>query len=404
MSEAVPGDKVLLYDHGGHNFTYELARDLSAQGTPMVYAYTAGVTAPHGRLVSEGSLQVEPLGKGRTFERYKLPQRVWGEIRLGFESMRLASRTKSRHVITCNMPVIVVALLAAYCWTTRRRFTVWFQDSQAGIAAAMLDSGFALKLIRVFEGWGLRRAERVIAISPAMVTEAKRMGVKDDRLALLPNWAPISQIPVLDKVNDWSNAHGLSETFVFLYSGTLGLKHTPDRLTALARWIKDEGHDAVVLVVSEGPVADSLAEEARRDDLPLQVKPFQPADLLPQVLATADVCIVLLEAHASEFSVPSKVWSYMCAGRPILGSMPLENEAAKVIAEEAKCGLVVDSVAPAERFVMDASLLLQDGPCRAELGVKGREFSDERFDPLRVLSGFMNAVCMPVAARDLEDR
>ena len=393
MTRAVPTVRVLLYDHGGHNFTYELARDLSAQGTPMVYAYTAGVTAPHGRLVDDGGLRVEALGKGRTFERYKLPQRVWGEIRLGFESMRTARRTKCDHVITCNMPVIIVAMLAAYCWVTRRRFTVWFQDSQAGIAAAMLDSGLALKLIRVLEGWGLRRAERVIAISPAMVNEAKRMGVKDDRIRLLPNWAPISQIPVLPKVNDWSVQHGLSETFVFLYSGTLGLKHSPDRLTALGKWIKDEGHDAVVLVVSEGRVAEGLRDEAARDDLPLRVMPFQPAEVLPQVLATADVCIVLLEAHASEFSVPSKVWSYMCAGRPILGSMPLENEAAMVIAETG-CGAVV---APGEADIVFATAAEQ--AIRRHLpdntpGKRGRAFAETRFGVERVVLNFVSAATL----------
>jgi len=281
--------------------------------------------------------------------------------------------------------------LAMYCWVTRRRFTVWFQDSQAGIAAAMLDSGMALKLIRTLEGWGLRMAERVIAISPAMVAEAKRMGVREDRIRLLPNWAPISRIPVLPKVNDWSKSHGLDDTFVFLYSGTLGLKHSPDRLSALARWIKASGNDAVMLVVSEGPVADALAEEATRDDLPLIVKPFQPAEVLPQMLATADVCVVLLEAHASEFSVPSKVWSYMCAGRPILGSVPLENEAAKVIAEDAKCGVVVDPSGPPEEFVRAAGVLFGNSGKRTTLSAAGRSAAVTRFEANSVLASFAEA-------------
>ena len=398
MSTATSSN-VMLYDHGGHNFTYELARDLAQQGTPLVYAYTAGVTAPHGRLASEGNLRVEGLGQGRTFERYKLPQRVLGEVRLGWESLRLAGRSKSKHVITCNMPVIIVAILAMYCWFTRRRFTVWFQDSQAGIAAAMLDSGMALKLIRTLEGWGLRMAERVIAISPAMVAEAKRMGVREDRIRLLPNWAPISRIPVLPKVNDWSKSHGLDDTFVFLYSGTLGLKHSPDRLSALARWIKASGNDAVMLVVSEGPVADALAEEATRDDLPLIVKPFQPAEVLPQMLATADVCVVLLEAHASEFSVPSKVWSYMCAGRPILGSMPLENEAAKVISEQALCGTVVSPAGSPDLFVEAAKEMVAQPEKRQQLATAARAEAERLFAPARTVGEFADAAAVRKGAK-----
>ena len=379
MAALDEGTTVLLYDHGGHNFTCELARDLAAQGTPIVYAYTEGVTAPHGRLEDSEDLRVVPMGHGRKFERYKIPARVVGEVRLGLEAAGLARRTKVGHVITCNMPVIIVAILAGYCRLTRRRFTIWFQDSQAGIATKMVKSGLGLRLIALVERWGLRRADRVIAISEALVREAERMGVKKADIALLPNWAPIAQIPVMDKVNDWSVREELSERFVFLYSGTLGLKHSPEKLVELARWIKAEGNDAVVLVVSEGPFAEQVEAEAKRDGLPLIRKGYQPAELLPQVLATADVCLVLLDAQASEFSVPSKVWSYMCAGRPILGCMPLENEAAKVITEDAKAGVVVPPCGGAGLFTDWAKTLREDERLRSSLAAHSRSYAAERF-------------------------
>lgn len=383
-------DSLLLFDHGGHNFTCELARDLAAQGTRIVYAYTEGVTAPHGRVESSPELRIEALGRGRVFERYRLRSRVVAEIRLGFEAARLAHRSSSGHVITCNMPVIIVAILAAFCRLTGRRFTVWFQDSQAGIAAAMVQSGFALRLVGWVEGWGLRRANRVIAISPAMVREAERMGVKPDRIALLPNWAPISQIPVMDKVNPWSIREGLSETFVFLYSGTLGLKHSPDRLLALARWIQADKLDAVVLVVSEGPTAEGIRTTGETEGLPIIVRPYQSAEELPQVLATADVCIVLLEPRASEFSVPSKVWSYMCAGRPILGAAPGCNEATIIVTQQAKCGIVIEP-GDEQGFRVAATALFDDEVLRSGFATASRSFASANFSAPSALIAFVRA-------------
>ncbi len=381
-----------LYDHGGHQFTYELARDLSESGTHMLYAFTDGVTAPHGRLVSDDTLRVEVIGKGRRFERYSPFKRAVAEVRLAFDAARLAHRSRCSHLITCNMPVITVALLALACRLSSTRLTVWFQDSQAGVAAAALKNGTSVRLVRAIEAWGLRAASRVITISEAMVAEAEGMRVPPDRVRLLPNWAPISQIPVLDKENDWSRAQGLDRTFVFLYSGTLGIKHSPNRLSALARWLAQHPYEAVVLVVSEGPVAESLAHEAARDGLPLRVEPFQPATTLPLVLATADVCVVLLESHSSDFCVPSKVWSYMCAARPILGSMPESNAATEIVAARAEAGMMVTPEQPDRYFLAAAEQLLASPGVRAAMGGRARAFAEAEFERDAVRSNFERAL------------
>lgn len=381
---------VLLYDHGGHNFTYELACSLAEQGQPIIYAYTAGVPSPHGRLADTASLKVFALCRRIVFERYRLPQRVLGELRLGFAATRLIGRRKCGQVITCNMPVIIVAIVATYCWATRRRFIVWFQDSQAGIAEAVLGSGIAVQLVRALEGWGLRRAERVIAISSAMEDEAAGMGVHRDRIHLLPNWAPLGKIPTGAKHNEWAVSHALQTTFVFLYSGTLGLKHSPGLLAELATHIREAALPAVVVVVSEGPVADSLEAQAASEGLPLMVMSFQPAEVLPDVLASADVCIVLLEEGASQFSVPSKVWSYMCAARPVLGAMPGENAAARVLVNDARAGLVC-APRDGDQFIKNAMQLYESGELRVRFGKSGRTYAEQHFSEQVTAEAFARA-------------
>ena len=75
--------------------------------------------------------------------------------------------------------------------------------------------------------------------------------------------------------------------------------------------------------------------------------PFQPAEDLPSVLSSADVLVALLEPDATKFSIPSKVLSYMAAGRPIVGLMPSDNPAAADITD---CGgMVTDPTASRRR-------------------------------------------------------
>ena len=96
----------------------------------------------------------------------------------------------------------------------------------------------------------------------------------------------------------------------------------------------------------------------------LELIPFQPYADLPDMLGSGDVLLVLLEPDAGVFSVPSKVLTYHCAGRAILGAIPGENLAARTI-ESNGAGVVVDP-GDSDGFVAAALELIDDpaAPCR----------------------------------------
>ncbi len=156
---------------------------------------------------------------------------------------------------------------------------------------------------------------------------------------MIPNWAPLEEIQPVTRANDWSHEHGLDEVRTLLYSGTLGLKHDPALLVALARQVIDAGQPVQLVVVNQGPAEQVLRDEAARLDVPLLLLPFQPYERLSDVLGSGDVLVVLLEQDAGAFSVPSKTLSYLCAGRPVLGLMPAENLAATLVSRVEGCVL-----------------------------------------------------------------
>src|SRR5205807_527424 len=104
------------------------------------------------------------------------------------------------------------------------------------------------------------------------------------------------------------------------------------------------------------------------------------------VLATGDVLVSLLEPEAGRFSVPSKILSYLCAGRPQLAAIPAENLGARTVSRSGG-GIVVD---PRDRrgFVDTALRLLADDELRRQLGERARRFAEERFSIEGVTSRF----------------
>jgi colanic acid biosynthesis glycosyl transferase WcaI len=221
----------------------------------------------------------------------------------------------------------------------------------------------------------LRGSDAVVVISEDFVPLLHRWGVDEKRVTVIENWAPLDELPVLPRENAWSREQGLDGRFVFLYSGTLGFKHDPSLLLELARWAGR--NEAVVVVVSAGLGLDWLARHGAGEPS-LRLLPYQPYERLPEVLASADVLVALLERDAGIFSVPSKVLTYLCAGRPLLVSVSGDNLAARVV-ERAATGVVVPPNDP-EALVAAAAALSAEPARRDELGRRARAYAEAAFD------------------------
>ena len=105
---------------------------------------------------------------------------------------------------------------------------------------------------------------------------------------------------------------------------------------------------------------------------------YQPYEQLPDMLASADVLVVVLERDASRYSVPSKVLNYLCAGRPVLGLLPANNAVAQMI-ETAQAGVVVDPGNAAEASPA-LNRLLADSNTREKMGDAARRYAEQAFD------------------------
>lgn len=106
---------------------------------------------------------------------------------------------------------------------------------------------------------------------------------------------------------------------------------------------------------------------------------FQPAASFPAILGSADVLLAVLESDAAAFSVPSKVLSYLCAGKPILAAIPAGNLAARII-RGAGAGHVVDPSSPAQFAASGLSMMQADAAQVTAWGAAARRYAEQTFD------------------------
>jgi colanic acid biosynthesis glycosyl transferase WcaI len=243
----------------------------------------------------------------------------------------------------------------------------------------------------------LEASDSVIAISPDFArADAREFGIDDGKIHIIENWASLDDIRPGPKDNAWSRRHGLVGRDVALYSGTLGLKHDPSLLLNLARALQERG-GADLVTISEGPAADWLAREGA-GLASLRVLPFQAYEEYPDVLAAADVLVAVLEPEAGEFSVPSKILSYLCSGRPIVLSAPRANLSSRTI-ENAGAGMVV-SAELREEFVPAAINLLDEPDRRMKCGRAARAYAERQFRIESIADRFLDATAGQMAGRE----
>lgn len=371
--------RIYLHDFGGYAFIVDLGRELAYRGHVVGHAFNSNLTAGQGtspQADDPTSFELRPLDIGERFEKYTMARRGKLELAYGRMLVRDLLAFGPDVVVSANTPLLSQ-------WTVQRAarasglpFVFWLQDLLGvGIAGELRKRHRLLgpfgALAESLERKMLSRSAHVVSISDAFRNVIANAGVGPEAVTVVHNWAPLTADQ--GRNNVWARSQGLVDLQVLLYAGTLGLKHDSDLLLELAASLDD---GAQLVVVSEGPVADSLQERGK--SLPLRVLPFQPYEQLDLILGSADVLVALLTPDAARFSVPSKILTYLAAGRPILAAMPGDNLAANIVRAN-KAGRVVEP-GDVDGFLHHAKELLADPVLCREMGANGRRYAEENFE------------------------
>lgn len=389
--------RIVIHDYSGHPFQAQLSRELARRGHEVTHLYSSDFQTPKGRLQRQPddppSFDIRGISLGEPFQKDTFVKRRAQEERFGRIIGDELRRLRPDVVISSNAPLDTQKRILQASKEIGAGFVFWIQDIYSEGIARILTSRFGLfgQAVGVFyrrlEFQMLRQSDQVVAISEDFSPILVAGGLPRDRLTVIENWAPLAEIDYAPP------ASGPREKLVFVYSGTLGYKHNPELLVQLAQQLPIE-----VRIYSEGRVANKLAAQAKARHLDnLRVHPWVPFDQLSSVLGSADVLLAMIEPEAGIFSVPSKVLTYLSAGRPILAAIPAENLAARILKREG-AGLV-SRPGDVEAFVGRGRGLTTDFEARVAMGGAGRTYAERTFDIDRIGDRFETVISAAASAR-----
>jgi colanic acid biosynthesis glycosyl transferase WcaI len=211
----------------------------------------------------------------------------------------------------------------------------------------------------------LRRAARVIVLGDCMRDRILAKGVAPERVVVVRDGT--SPAPAMPDVDDpVVREIRCGFPFVVLHAGNLGFYGAWSTLLKAAEILRNEG----VGFVFVGDGANRASLEAAAAGAPnVRFLPFRPASQIPHVMMAGDLHVITVRRGLEGVVVPSKLYSTLAAGGPVLVVAPAETDAAR-IAGDCGCGIAAnpddaESVAAAIRELKDNRARLSEMACRA---------------------------------------
>ena len=203
-----------------------------------------------------------------------------------------------------------------------------------------------LAVLGALERWIYRSSDGVVAIGASFARTIVARGGPADRTWVIPNFVDNAWISPRLKANPLAAAWGVADRPVVLYAGNIGLTQDFDTLLDAAESL--EGKGVQFLVVGGGAARTSLeAELRRRRPENVVVKDFVPAEDVADLYGLSDVVVVPLKAGHDRTTTPSKIFSAMAAGRPLVVCAGLGSDLAQSVIQ-CKAGVVVPPGDPGE--------------------------------------------------------
>ncbi|MDP1662659.1 MAG: glycosyltransferase family 4 protein [Phycisphaerales bacterium] len=252
------------------------------------------------------------IGRGLNILTFVLPLTI---------RVLLTSRAADVHLYTTNPPFLgSVGMIVSRI--RKHRYVLLLHDAhpQVGVWTGKIKSGSMVERVWM---WLNRKTYRHADQSIVLCEAAKKLvvdtyHVDPARVHVIPNWADEQTLKPLPKAQQpFARDHKLIEPFVLMYSGNLGLYYEFETMLAAAERLKGENFKMVL--IGSGGRKPWIAEQIKARNLTNTVLlPYQPIEKLHESLNSCDCSGVTIAKGIEGISFPSKLYSSLAVGKPIV--------------------------------------------------------------------------------------
>jgi colanic acid biosynthesis glycosyl transferase WcaI len=231
-----------------------------------------------------------------------------------------------------------------------------------------------------------RDCDRITVITGSFAEAIAARGIDREKVVIIPNFVDTTGVTPLPRANSFRQAHSLGDQYVVMYAGNIGYTHGTELLVEAAARLTAIP-DLLFLVIGGGSKQADLARLARERRLAnVRFLPTQPPELLPTMLATADVFVLTSKPGVGRTSFPGRIYNFLLAARPVVASVDEDSDLAELL-RRGGTGIVT-APGKVEDFCRALTTLYHDAALRERLGRSGAEFMARHYSSQAVLTQY----------------
>ncbi|MCA1994602.1 MAG: glycosyltransferase family 4 protein [Coleofasciculus sp. S288] len=310
-----------------------------------------------------------------------LLDRLLLEISFVATSFVHALKGKRPDIILLTVPPLPVSVPAALLgWIHRTPVILNLPDSlpDAAVHVGLLKNQKLIRLFEILEKFAYRTASKITVIADGFIDNLIGKGVPSHKVELIPNWVDVNFIqPMPKEDNEFRKLHHLTGKFVVLYAGNIALTQGLTTVINAAVRLRHIPDIAIVIVGEEKALEQLQLYRDTCKAANVILLPFQPREKLPEMLAAADVGLVVQKQNVVSFNMPSKIQVLLASGRAIIASVPANGTAARSVVQSGG-GIIVP---PEDPGALAAAILdLYHNPDKIKvLGEKSRQYAIDNY-------------------------
>ena len=277
--------------------------------------------------------------------------------------------------------------LTGWCTKIIRRAPLVFNIQDVFPDAAIQTGAISNKKIIAAAKWlervSYQRSDAVVLLSQDLRTNiANKIDAKHHhRLHVIPNFVDTVAITPQDRMTNYRNELGIGDQLVVMYAGNVGFSQSLNLVVEAAAKFPE-----VAFVVNGDGAARKKLQEDCAELANVYFGDYQPIERLSEVLATGDIHLVPLRTGLAAVSVPSKSYSILAAGRPMLAAIDLNTEIPNML-QQSGAGIAVEpDNAPA--FIEALGRLVNNRDQLSEMGANGRKWVETHASPASVAARY----------------
>jgi Glycosyltransferase len=176
----------------------------------------------------------------------------------------------------------------------------------------------------------MRRADDIVTLTEDMANRIRGRIIHLEKVRVITN--PISLPGIGDAEGKADAGKGGRKRFVALFAGNMGPAQGLKYILEASVILQQKGSRCEILLVGDGSEKEALSRVATEKSLTnVKFMPYQTPEALREIYSKADVAIVSLAPGLSSMALPSKLYTAMAAGCPVLGLFDAGSEAEKLV-------------------------------------------------------------------------